>query len=454
MSCICIDELRPASFRGAAFFVATDKGEYGRRDIIHEYPMRDDPYIEDMGQKATKYSVSGYLAGDDWIAQKNALVAACTARGPALLQLPTESPVMVACLTLSVSRSKDECGFYTCSMEFVVAKNFGVPAAAVGALESLVGAVFNSAVPALTQFFDTNYVANDVLQYVTDNQITRISTFAGDIITAAESSPSTDMDTSTNVVQSAIGIFQNATTYAQPGSDSALYLAQQPIPAQTIGKVATDTGVAAVSSSGITVTSGAAAIVPMIAYTINTLGNSLSPDDAIDTLTNFATWSVNEISLDELQAKINASPITPDSALISNSDASDAVNSTVFCGMVRCFALMKLAQAITAKTFATRADAIQSRANVVELFNEQIEMFQEDTIVNILLTARDYAVRSITQKMATLVPVLEINASISKPSLYWAGRLYQDVYRAEELADRNNVVSPAFMPVNFEALAR
>jgi hypothetical protein len=113
MTCICIDDLRPASFRGVEFFVTSDKGEYGRRDVIHEYPMRDDPYIEDMGKKATKFHVSGYLFGDDWVAQKDALVAACTARGPAILQLPTEAPVMVACPSLSVSRSKDECGFYS-----------------------------------------------------------------------------------------------------------------------------------------------------------------------------------------------------------------------------------------------------------------------------------------------------------------------------------------------------
>lgn len=452
MSCICIDELRPASFRGASFYVASDKGEYGRRDIIHEYPMRDDPYIEDMGQKASKFSVSGYLFGDNWVSLKDALVSACTARGPAMLQLPTESPILVNCLTLAVSRSKDECGYYAVQIEFVAAKNSGFGGSAIGAIESQIGAVFNSAIAPLTTYFDNNFVSKDVLSYVTNNSFSRVAAFATDVIAAVESAPSNDRDLTTNVAQTAISVFQNAVDYAQPGSDAAIYLADQPIVAETIGRVANDTGVlATVSETGVTVTSGSAAIVPLIAYTVNGIGNSMAVDDAIVALTNLATWSVSETRLTDLRAQL---AIVSTSAVVSTSDTADAINGTAFCGVVRSFALMKLAQAIAAKNFRNRTDAIQARANVVELFNAQIELFEEDEIVNILLNARNLAVTAITKKMATLVPVLTITANVSKPSLYWASRLYDDVYRAEELADRNDVSAPAFMPPTFEALAR
>ena len=90
---------------------------------------------------------------------------------------------------------------------------------------------------------------------------------------------------------------------------------------------------------------------------------------------------------------------------------------------------------------------------MVELFNMQIALFTEDEIVDTVLKARDLAVQAITQRMTTIVPVLQISAPLSKPSLYWANRLYQDLSRAEELADRNAVSMPAYMPVYFEALA-
>jgi len=449
MTCICIDDLRPASFRGVGFYVANDKGEYGRRNITHEYPMRDTPYIEDLGQKATKYSVTGYLFGDDWVAQKDAIVAACTARGPALLQLPTESPTLVACNTLAVSRSKDECGFYSLQFEFVSATNFGVPAA-VGAVESIIGAIFNAAVAPMTTLYDQTYQPDNTLPWVANAQTARVTQISTDVIAAVESSTSVNDTMSANVVQAAISTYQNVDEYVRP-SDSSL--AAQPIPAQIIARVATDSGYDVVgATSGITVSSAASAVVPMVAYMINGIGNSMPVDSAISALTTLAAWSVNETSVSDLTpTSLSGTPI---STPIAPSDMADAVNGTLFCGVVRSFALMKLAQAISAKNFTTRQAAIQARANVVELFNMQIEEFDEDTIVNIMLSARDACVNAISQSMATLIPVLNISAPSSRPSLYWAARLYQDVTRAEELADRNNVASPAFMPRDFEALAR
>jgi prophage DNA circulation protein len=451
MTCICIDDLRPASFRGVGFFVANDKGEYGRRNITHEYPMRDTPYIEDMGQKATKYSVSGYLFGDDWVAQKDAIVAACTARGPALLQLPTEGPVMVNCNTLAVSRSKDECGFYTLQFEFVASSSLGAPSA-VGVVESIIGAIFNSAIAPMTAQYDLAYTGDNTLQWVTDNQMARLTQLSADVILAVETSTSTNDTLSADVVQAAIGIFQNAPEYVQP-SDSSL--AAQPVSSQTIYRVATTSGYDNVGpASGISVTSAASAIVPVIAYMVNGIGNSMDVDSAITTLTTLSAWSMVETSLSDAQTAASTDITgTQVSTPLAPSDEADAVNGTSFCGVVRSFALMKLAQAISVKNFLTRKDAIQARANVVELFNSQIEEFDEDIIVNILLSARDNCVTAVTQKMATLVTVLEISAPQSRPSLYWASRLYRDLTRAEELSDRNNIASPAFMPRDFEALA-
>lgn len=453
MTCICIDDLRPASFRGVGFYVANDKGEYGRRNITHEYPMRDTPYIEDLGQKATKYNVTGYLFGDDWVAQKDAIVAACTARGPAILQLPTEAATMVACNSLAVSRSKDECGFYSLQFEFVVATNFGVPAA-VGAVESLIGSIIASAVAPLTLFYDTNYPNGNALPYVADNQTGRVVQLASDIIAAVGSSPTVDTAMSTNVVQAAISVFQNAAAYAVSDAQSSVNLASQPIPAQTIGLVNTELGSTPIGTSGITITSGASVIVPMIASMIGGIGNSMSPEDAVTALMPFASWSVNEPG--QLDVLPPNDPVIAQTAptTVSASELADAQNAALLCGMVRSFALMKLAQAISVKTFRTRNEAIQARADVVELFNQQIAEFTEDSVVDILLSARDYCVQSISQKMANIAPVVTINAPISRPSLYWASRLYGDVYRAEELSDRNNVSAPAFMPSQFEALAR
>lgn len=412
MTCLCIDDLRPASFRGASFFVAEDKGDYGRRGPVHEYPMRDDPYFEDLGEKKRTFNVNGYLAGDNWIAQKDALVAACTARGPAILQLPTEQAQLVACLHLSVSRTKDACGFYSVQMEFVVAKNFGIAPIAVAMIESLIGSVFASAIEPMTQMFANNYVGSNVQQYALDLQVERVQSFAATAINVIETYPSQSPERAAEIVQAATAIYQAADATTPE-------------------------------------------IVTSVANVVNVIGTSMTPEHAEQAMTVLANFSVNETTLSQMQARrTQHGDTTLSSTPIGPTDLADIANAAMFNGMVRSFAMMKLAQAISAKNFRDRAEAIQARANVVELFNMQIAEFDEDAVVNLLLEARNLAVRSISQKMASIVPVIQITASTTRPSFYWSARLYETVDRADELSDRNGVNNPAFMPSIFEALSR
>ncbi|WP_303674776.1 DNA circularization protein [Vampirovibrio chlorellavorus] len=56
--------LRPASFRGIRFFVDTAETQGGRRNILHEYPYKDEPYTEDLGRKAREYTFDAYVIGE------------------------------------------------------------------------------------------------------------------------------------------------------------------------------------------------------------------------------------------------------------------------------------------------------------------------------------------------------------------------------------------------------
>ena len=44
------EDLRPASFRGVPFLVDESHVVIGRRVVLHEYPLRDKPYAEDLGK--------------------------------------------------------------------------------------------------------------------------------------------------------------------------------------------------------------------------------------------------------------------------------------------------------------------------------------------------------------------------------------------------------------------
>ena len=71
------EDYRQASFRGAAFFVASADSAYGRRVATHEHAQRDVPFNEDMGRKVRAFTVDAYLLGPNYNVARDALIKAC-----------------------------------------------------------------------------------------------------------------------------------------------------------------------------------------------------------------------------------------------------------------------------------------------------------------------------------------------------------------------------------------
>lgn len=57
--------LRQASFNGINFSLVSSDLTFGRRTVLHEYPQRNMPYVEDLGRVARRISVTALIAGDD-----------------------------------------------------------------------------------------------------------------------------------------------------------------------------------------------------------------------------------------------------------------------------------------------------------------------------------------------------------------------------------------------------
>jgi hypothetical protein len=116
------DKWRDATFRGVKFFVETEARQSGRRIAVHEYPKRNVPYAEDMGRKARRYLVQGYLIGPNYLDQKDLLITALEKDGPGLLRLPlpyqmSDANVMVA--SYSVTEGRERGGYCMLEMDFV-----------------------------------------------------------------------------------------------------------------------------------------------------------------------------------------------------------------------------------------------------------------------------------------------------------------------------------------------
>lgn len=115
------DNLMPASFRGAEFHVETGSKAGGRRIVNHEFPKRDIPYAEDMGRKSRKFPIVGYLIGDDFAQQRDALVRACEQGKPGMLQHPTMGMQLVVCDSYTVTERRERGRMCEIEMNFLEA---------------------------------------------------------------------------------------------------------------------------------------------------------------------------------------------------------------------------------------------------------------------------------------------------------------------------------------------
>lgn len=113
--------LRPASFGNAKFHVEQQSRTSGMRTVVHEYPKRNDPFTEIMGQHAVRYQVTGYCIGPDYHLEKEQLIAVLDRPEAAVLVDPYRptNPLTCVCDRYSVTETRERGGYCTFEMSFV-----------------------------------------------------------------------------------------------------------------------------------------------------------------------------------------------------------------------------------------------------------------------------------------------------------------------------------------------
>lgn len=113
------DRKQGASFRGVPFLVDTDSVPVGRRTQLHEFPQRDQPFVEDLGRRTRRYKFTGFVAGDDCLAQRDRLLTALDKVGSGELVHPWFGRLTVTAGECEVSHARNELGMVRFSLEFI-----------------------------------------------------------------------------------------------------------------------------------------------------------------------------------------------------------------------------------------------------------------------------------------------------------------------------------------------
>lgn len=115
------ERYRQARFRSAQFYVNTADTEFGRRVIEHEFPGEDRPFTQDLGRSARRFSVEGYVLGDDYLLQRDALLKECEKEGPGELIHPYYGSLSVVCTKIRFRDIKAETRIGRFTITFVEA---------------------------------------------------------------------------------------------------------------------------------------------------------------------------------------------------------------------------------------------------------------------------------------------------------------------------------------------
>lgn len=426
---LCQEDLSAASFRGVSFYVSKDAVAYGRRIATHEYPNRDIPFHEDLGQKNTTVKVSAYVFEPGAAGKAQALVAACTTEGAGLLVLPDGQVFLCVAPQIERTREREKNGYRAFEIEFRVDGEqtgfgalgvfgrliddigFGLP----GILGDALSAAFIA--PQLIGLIGTPFGVGQVPDFVRSVAVSTLQLAAGELLGAVEAARLPETET-----QSAVRALIGATRTAERVFDPLLQTFTPP-----------DTGSRNPLGGNIT------DALTRLNLVIRQVGQS--PDPAL----------ADQV-LKRIQDFVGPAPIDNPRA------PSERLHNAVLDGFqaaVRRLALVERSRLAAERTFASRRDAVQLRADLAEDYNEHLEATRHlDKLYEALVQARNLAAQAVSRRVTNLAPVLTIEAPRSMPALYWAWRLYQDPERAAELVRRNGVRHASLMPQEFEALAR
>lgn len=425
--------LRPASFRGVPFYVERDQVETGRRLVVHEFPLKDAPYIEDLGRDTNKISVTAYVLGDDADNQEKALRQACEQRGAGTLSLPIDR-FDVHCESCSRDFSKDKLGLIAFNLKFV-REGTGTVAMPSGFLAAQIGFAALGLATALAQWLPLALGTAARIGLVRDAAAGEVRAVGATIAATAR----------TATLDPALGA--KALALAADLTAQADSLVRAPDSAHAV----------TLTSFAEARPSASPALAAHLRETLDTLRLAVPPDTGAALMADLAQYVV-------------PAPLV---APRSPSRRQARRNAEIVAQAVRLAALASYAEAVANRTFADRRAAIQARADAAEMIAAETEALEPGPgvaeIHRALLTLSARVAEFLSRRISDLAPVLIAEAPLSMPSLWWAARLYgsgaaagwqatrpeDDIEaRAAEIVARNRVVHASFLPTRIEVLAR
>jgi prophage DNA circulation protein len=398
------DRFQEGSFRGVPFFVSESRATFGRRNAIHQYPGRDQPWAEDLGRAADRWTIECFVVGDDYDLARDALIAAIRASGSGTLIHPYLGTKTASVDNgAEVTDSTEEGGMARFSIPFVEAGADTTPAATPDTQGAAVAAAANVGTAAATSATTRLSVAN-VAGFVNVSAQGLVGS-VGAAISGALGLVRADPLQAFSFLQS-LATFSSApqTLLADPGTLAATIFS-------TVGAVGT-----------------------LATYADDALTQLVGP-------TGVATGQQN--GLIGFGSDLPAiAPTTPDRV-------TQAANQAALCQILNAAAAASAVSVIADMAFTSYDDAVSIRDPVADQLDQlatTIADSGDDNLAGAVDALRLAMITDVTARGASLARLYAYTPPNTQPAILIAQRLYGDATRADELIARNAIPHPSFVP--------
>ena len=385
------DDLQTGSFRGVGFFTESSDGELGRRIALHEYPLRDKPYAEDLGKKAQTFTMEIFVLGESYMAERDKLIQALNASGSGTLIHPYRGTIKAVVLSARGPReSTRQGGMASFSVTFVESGENSFPSAKPDTSEN----VYRQAVKVQAQVkkdFEAGY-------NIVEKPDTVEKTFTNNL-----------KDTASSLLRFGLrfpGLPQEVSEFARDVEDFV----------QSIEDLIRAPGDLAVEMAGL--------IVSMK----NTLEK---PIDALGMYEQIFDTLFKDGDLDH-SSRLSVS------AVIENNNLA----------LSRLTATSALVEAVLVSSEVEYDSYDQAQATMARLCDclDQAMLWASDNVFSALQSLRAALVTDINERAADLSRIIHFTPMATLPALVIAHNLYSDATQAEDIVTRNNVSHPGFVP--------
>jgi prophage DNA circulation protein len=413
------DSLRDASFRGVKFFVSSADADIGRRTITHEFPGRDKPAQEDLGRRARRFTLEGYVIGTDYMGARDALIRALEQRGSGKLVHPYWGEFEVSLSeAVRVRESDDEGGMARFSMPFVESGRDELPSVRTSTADGLREKCDAAKAQCLASF-EKKFDATNLLQSAVNGAMNTVNSILG-TINQARALVQGVFDAIDRVTE-AINDVKNTVTalVALPSQLGAKFSGIYELLLSWVGGPSQETRT---TSEGGDI---------QVALALRTL-----PGEAADPV------DVLEATLGTLTA-LDVASATP--AIITPTTERELANEAALRSLALELTAIESCRAVSYLDFTGYAQATHLRDELVAVL-DIVALTADDLLYSQLVELRAATIAHLDAVAAALPQIVEYTPPVTVPALALAYRIYGDATLEGELVSRNGIRHPGFVP--------